>query len=383
MYYSQYTVCSLCGDKGLVLKILFVITGLGVGGAERLVVNLADKVVSRGHQVMIVSLTGPTRFRPVDPGIRIVALEMVKSSVGFVRAYIALRQLIREFSPDVIHSHMIHSNLLARLVRLSIHLPRLVCTAHNTNEGGRLRMLAYRLTNFLADVSTNVSREAVEAFEAKGAVPRGKMLAVLNGIDCEIFAPDVQSRLDIRQLFSVDRDCKVFIAVGRLFEAKDYPNLLTAFMEISTSLPNSCLWIVGDGPLRAELENMSGDLGLAARVRFLGVRHDIPALLRAADVFVLSSAWEGFGLVVAEAMATGTPVVATDCGGVSEVVGDTGYLVPPCDAKALGKAMLTAAHLSAEQADALGRAARQRIVERFSLDRAVDRWLQIYSGKGV
>jgi glycosyltransferase involved in cell wall biosynthesis len=278
---------------------------------------------------------------------------------------------------------MIHANLLARLVRLSTNVPRLVCTAHNTNEGGRLRMMAYRLTDFLADVSTNVSREAVEAFEAKGAVPRGKMLAVLNAIDCDVFSPDVQPRLEIRQAFSVDRDTMVFIAVGRLFEAKDYPNLLTAFAEVSASLPNSCLWIVGDGPLRVELENMSGDLGLAERVRFLGVRHDIPALLRAADVFVLSSSWEGFGLVVAEAMATGTRVVATDCGGVREVVGDCGYLVPPCDSKALGNAMLVAANLSAEQVETLGRTARQRIVELFSLDRAVDRWLEIYSGKGV
>lgn len=369
--------------EGSFLKIIFVITGLGIGGAERLVVNLADKMACRGHQVMIVSLTGPTLFRPVDSGIRIVALEMAKSPLGFLRAYAALRQLIQEFRPDVIHSHMIHANLLARLVRLSIRVPRLVCTAHSTNEGGRVRMLAYRLTDALADVSTNVSREAVEAFEAKGAVPRGRMLTVLNGIDSDVFSPDIQSGLEVRQLFSVDRDSKIFIAVGRLFEAKDYPNLLAAFSAVSDSFPNSRLWIVGDGPLRVELENMSVGLGLAERVRFLGVRHDIPALLRAADVFVLSSAWEGFGLVVAEAMATGMPVVATDCGGVREVVGDSGYLVPPCDSTALGKAMLEAAELSAEQIEALGRTARQRIVERFSLDRTVDRWLEIYSGTGV
>lgn len=373
----------VCVIESDFLKILYVISGLGIGGAESLVVNLADKMVSRGHQVMIVSLTGPTLFRPVDTGIRVAELEMAKSPVGFVCGYLALRQFIRELRPDVIHSHMIHANLLARLVRLSINVPRLVCTAHSTNEGGRLRMMAYRLTDFLADVSTNVSREAVEAFEAKGAVPRGQMLAVLNGIDCDVFSPDVQPRLEIREVLSVDRDPMVFIAVGRLFEAKDYPNLLTAFAEVSASLPNSFLWIVGDGPLRVELENMSGDLGLAERVRFLGVRYDIPALLRAADVFVLSSSWEGFGLVVAEAMATGTRVVATDCGGVREVVGDCGYLVPPCDSKALGNAMLVAANLSAEQVETLGRTARQRIVELFSLDRAVDRWLEIYSGKGV
>lgn len=365
------------------MKLLFLITGLGVGGAERLVVNLADKMSARGHQVMIVSLTGPTLFKPVDPAIQVVALEMVKSPLGFVRAYGLLRRLIHEFQPNVVHSHMVHANLLARLVRLSVSVPRLVCTAHNTNEGGRLRMLAYRLTDALADVSTNVSREAVEAFEGQGAVPRGKMLAVLNGIDCEVFSPDARSRSEIRQSFAVDREIKVFIAVGRLFEAKDYPNLLNAFAQASTSLTHSCLWIVGDGPLRADLEARAGTLGLTGRVRFLGVRHDIPALLRAADVFVLSSAWEGFGLVVAEAMATETPVVATNCGGVKEVVGDCGYLVPPCDSKALAIAMIEAASLSDVQVKAMGQRARQRIVARFSLDRTVDSWLDIYAGEGA
>lgn len=365
------------------MKILLVITGLGIGGAERLVVNLADMLACRGHKVRIVSLTGPTLFKPLDPNIRIVAFETVKSLLGFARAYLALRRLIRDFRPDVIHSHMIHANLLSRLVRLSVTVPRLVCTAHSTNEGGRLRMLAYRLTDFLADVSTNVSREAVEAFEAKGAVPRGKMLAVLNGIDCEVFSPDPQSGLEIRRSFAVDRDTRVFIAVGRLFEAKDYPNLLNAFAQVLASLPQSCLWIVGDGPLRNELETMAATLGLGEHVNFLGVRHDIPVLLRAADVFVLSSAWEGFGLVVAEAMATETTVVATNCGGVREVAGGIGYLVEPRDSKALACAMIDAANLSTAEAQNLGRKARQRIVKQFSLHQTVDRWLEIYSGKGA
>lgn len=364
------------------MKILFVITGLGIGGAERLVLNLADKLANRSHQLMIVSLTGSSHFGPINQGIQIVSLGMVKSPFGFLRTYFVLRQLILEFQPDVIHSHMVHANLLARLLRLSVAIPRLVCTAHSTNEGGRLRMLAYRFTHCLADVTTNVSREAVEAFEAKGAVPQGKMLAVVNGIDCDVFSRSVQSRLEIRQLFSVGLDCKVFLAVGRLFEAKDYPNLLTAFAKISDQLPTSILWIVGDGPLRAELEGMSRDFGLGQRVRFLGVRHDIPALLSAADVFVLSSAWEGFGLVVAEAMACELPVVATDCGGVNELLAEFGYLVSPRDSSALADGMYKAASLSASQAEILGREARNRIVEEFSLQRSVDSWIEIYKGKG-
>lgn len=216
-------------NSSVPLRVLLLSNSLGIGGAERLVVSLADQLAARGHQVMVVSLTGPTLFKPNNPQVEVVALQMTKTPAGFVRGYLAVRGLLRRFQPDVLHSHMVHANLLARLVRLSIAVPRLICTAHNTNEGGRLRMLAYRLTDRLADLSTNVSVEAVTAFEQKGAVPRGKMLAVMNGIDCAEFYADAESRTQMRQSLECAEGEQVFIAVGRLTEAKDFPNLLRAF----------------------------------------------------------------------------------------------------------------------------------------------------------
>lgn len=363
------------------MRVLLLSNSLGIGGAERLVVSLADQLVARGHQVMVVSLTGPTLFKPSSPQVEVVALHMAKTPAGFVRGYLAVRRLIRRFQPDVLHSHMVHANLLARLVRLTITLPRLICTAHNTNEGGRLRMLAYRLTDALADLSTNVSHEAVAAFEQKGAVPRGRMLAVMNGIDCAEFYADPASRAQMRRTFDCADAEQVFIAVGRLTEAKDYPNLLQAFVQVSMQCPQASLWIVGDGPLRGELEALRDSLGLAGRVRFLGVRRDVPAVLRAADIFVLSSAWEGFCLAAAEAMATQLPVVVTDCGGIRESVGDCGLIVAPGDSPALAVAMLQAAGRSPGQVRQVGERARQRILERFSLERMVARWLELYTGK--
>ena len=123
---------------------------------------------------------------------------------------------------------------------------------------------------------------------------------------------------------------------------------------------------------------MAGTLGVADRVNFLGVRHDVPTLMAACDVFVLSSAWEGFGLVIAEAMACGRVVVATDCGGVREVVGDAGFLVPPRNAEALAKAMGRALRLSDDEHERLGVAARQRVVEHFSLEATAERYLAVY-----
>lgn len=361
-------------------RVLLLSNSLGIGGAERLVASLADQLAARGHQVMVVSLVGPTLFKPDNPQVEVVALQMSKTPAGFVRGYLGVRRLIRRFRPDVVHSHMVHANLLARLLRLSISIPRLICTAHNTNEGGRLRMLAYRLTDGLADLSTNVSLEAVAAFEQKGAVPKGRMLAVMNGIDCAEFYADAASRAQTRRLLASTESEQVFIAVGRLTEAKDFPNLLRAFVSVSEACPHACLWIVGDGPLRNELEAQAMSLGLGGRVRFLGIRRDVPLLLRAADIFVLSSAWEGFCLAAAEAMATQLPVVVTDCGGVRETVGDCGFMVPAGDSAALAVAMLQAARLSPGQAQLIGERARQRVLELYSLERMVDRWQTLYTG---
>ena len=128
------------------------------------------------------------------------------------------------------------------------------------------------------------------------------------------------------------------------------------------------------------IEALAIELGVARRVHFLGIRYDIPAVIAASDVFVLSSAWEGFGLVVAEAMACERPVVATDCGGVREVVGDAGFLVPPRDSDALARSIEVALMLSQEAREKLGREARRRVVTKFSLASTAERYLALYQG---
>lgn len=360
------------------MRVAYVITGLGVGGAERQVVDLADNMARRGHEVLIVYLSGPCLTRPDDQSIRVVGVGMRKSVFGTVRAIAALRQILGEFRPDVVHAHMVHANLLMRTTRLVCRIPRLICTAHNTNEGGRSRMLAYRLTDWLSDANTNVSQEAVDAFVAKGAVRPGRMHALSNGIDVRRFAPDPEARARLRETLGVTPDQRVLLAVGRLFQAKDYPNLLRAFESIAIRFPRTLLWVVGDGPLRASLDALTRELGISDRVVFLGIRSDVPALMNAADLFVLSSAWEGFGLVVAEAMACERVVVATDSGGVAEVLGDCGFLVPPRSPVVLAAALTKALELPDDEVVRLGRAARERVAGSYSIDAAVDRWVSLY-----
>lgn len=226
------------------MKILLVITGLSMGGAENQVVNLADSFASRGHKVTLAYILEPALVLPRSEQVKVVWLGGTKSTLGMVKAYANLVKLIQQTKPDVLHSHMFHANILSRLARLGSKVPRLVCTAHNTNEGGKMRMLAYRMTDKLAHEFTNVSQEAVESFERVKAAPVGRMLATHNGIDTQRFCFNPVARQQLRSELGIQRS-KVFIAIGRFHEQKDYPNLLDAFSILSSNQPNSHLLIVG------------------------------------------------------------------------------------------------------------------------------------------
>lgn len=359
------------------MNILLVSTSLGMGGAEHVVVNLADRLVMLGHNVKIAYLTEPVLVSPEGSNVELVSIEMLGAK-SFFSGYFRLRNLVKSFQPDVIHSHMIHANILSRLLRLTIKVPRLICTAHNTNEGGKLRMIVYRLTDSLADISTNVSTEAVEAFISKGAVKPGRMLAITNGVDTSKFFFNSSARVKVRNSLSVKNN-NIILAVGRLSTQKDYPNLLNAVALLKKQRQDFRVFIVGDGPLKQELHLLAGTLKIVDFLEFLGIRRDIKDLMSASDIFVLPSAWEGFGLVVAEAMACERFVVATDCGGVGEVVGSSGVLVEPENHKALAQELNKALDMAVEERALIGSAARQRIIDRYSLDANVEAFVDLYT----
>lgn len=359
------------------MKILLVITGLGMGGAEHVVVNLADALVTRGHQVKVAYLSGEALVLPKDKSIEVIAIGM-KGKAGFLSAYFKLRALVKAFQPDVIHSHMVHANLISRLLRLTVKIPKLVCTAHSNNEGGQLRMLAYRITDKLADISTNVSQDAVNEFVAKGAVKPGRMLAIANGIDVNTFSYNSHARVTIRKELGIS-DKKMLLAVGRLDVPKDYPNLLHAIELLAQQRDDFKVFIAGEGPLRSELAALVKTMNIEDMVEFLGIRRDVRELMSATDIYIMSSAWEGLPMVILEAMACECLIITTDCGGVSEAIGSCGLLVPPKNSNALADALNSALSLGDSECAELSRASRERVVESFSLDANVNAFLNLYS----
>lgn len=362
------------------MKIVLVITGLGMGGAERQVCDLADKFFSRGYQVKIAYLLKPVVVKPKNENIELIWLGGGKTPVSMFNALIKLIKLLRKEKPNVVHSHMFHANILSRISRVFVSFPRLISTAHSSNEGGKPRMLAYRFTDFLATVFSNVSDDAVEKYEKRKAAPVGKMITTVNGIDTDYFHFTQEARNKIRKKYDLENK-RVFIAIGRFHEAKDYPNLLKSFFKLTEKHTDIHLLIVGDGELRSSLEKIISSKNMTNSVTLLGIRNDIPELLSAADIYVMSSAWEGLPLVIAEAMAVERVLVSTDCGGTREMIGDSGFLVAPQNSAELAKGMENALLLSSEEEKALGIAARNRIKSKYSLDSVVDNWLKIYSFK--
>jgi glycosyltransferase involved in cell wall biosynthesis len=187
------------------------------------------------------------------------------------------------------------------------------------------------------------------------------------------------ARESVRRSLGLGREF-VWLAVGRFEIQKDYPNMLRAFARVHEGVSTAVLLLAGRGSLQAETEALARELGLAASVRFLGVRNDIPELLNAADGYVMSSAWEGMPMVLLEAAAAGLPIVATGVGGNHEVVweGESGFLVPPRDADALALAMRRLMELPEVQRRDMGERGREHVQSQYGLKRTVGCWESLY-----
>jgi len=360
------------------MKIVLMITGLNIGGAETQVCSIADKLYELGNDVTLIYLNGDKEVSPLNEGVKIIALSMKKTPLGLLSAIKRCRKILLKIKPDVLHSHMVHANIFSRLLRIITPIPIVISTAHNANEGGKLRMLAYRFTNSLADVSTNVSEEALQSFINKKAMRTERSTVVYNGIDTDKFVYNEESRRFIREQLHLTNNNFLFLTVGRLTEQKDYPNLLNAFSVIKGENSNVKLAIIGKGELEHELKGMVEKLGLSEDIYFLGARKDVDKIMSACDCFVLPSKYEGFGLVVAEAMSCERVVIGTDCGGVKEVIGNEGFLVDPEDHIMLADAMQKTIYLDYGESKIMRHNARRRIISNYSLDATVTKWLELY-----
>ncbi|WP_020204221.1 glycosyltransferase [Cupriavidus sp. WS] len=363
------------------MRILLLGTGLKLGGAEQQVAALARQFIALGHAVAVVSLT-PGREVDVPEAATQLCLDMRKTPWSMARALWRLRGFVQDWRPDVIHAHMVHANVFARALTRIARTPPVVCTAHSFREGGRLRMLAYRLTDRWATLTTHVSADGRQGMIDAGAVRPERIVVVPNGIDIDRFRPRPELRQATRAALGLAPGARLVLNVGRLVPEKAQDLLLEAFSRLDMTTESSDrtphLAIAGDGPERAALASAIDRLGLTGRATLLGMRRDIPELLSAADLFVLSSRIEGMPLVIAEALACGCPVVSTDAPGVADMLGDAGQIVPRGDAAALSAAMRRALEAGAGSPEAQA-ARRQRIAARFGIEAVARQWLDCYA----
>jgi glycosyltransferase involved in cell wall biosynthesis len=383
------------------MRIVTVLTSLGMGGAEKLALAVAERMAKRGHDVAMLSLM-PRLTEQWPTTLPVAYLDIRKNPASVAAGFRRGRHFLREFRPDLVHSHSFHANILARLLTIGVPgVPHavVVSNVHNVYEGGWMRMLAYRLTDRWSLRTVAISQAAADRFVRLKAVPKHKCCVRGHGIDTEVFAPDAARRVATRdrmgRAVTGTGSTFVWLCAGRIAPAKDYPNLLRAFARVEQLRSDTRLWIAGGGSedAREELESLANDLGVRGKVLFLGLQRDMPALLDAADGFVLGSAWEGLPQVIAEAMAMEKPVVATDVGGVRELMGDRsslvpgslvqgtpvgGILVPAKDPEALAAAMVLTMQRNRDEGTLEGEAARELIQRRFSIDAVADGWEELY-----
>jgi glycosyltransferase involved in cell wall biosynthesis len=361
-------------------RVALLTTSLARGGAESQITQCAIALRRRGWETAVVSLLAPTAFAGelAAEGVPVRSLGM-RPGQPDPRGLVRLIAFLRVFRPQILHSHLFHANLAARLVRLFCPVRVVFSTLHSVAEsrreaaGVRLRDWVYRLTDPLADMVTAVSQAVADRHRASGAVRPAKLRVIPNGVDTSLYRPDPARRESARRELGI-AERFVWLAAGRLLWKKDYASLLRAFARQTDSL----LLIAGEGPEGGRLRQQARELGVDAR--FLGTREDLPALLNAADGFVLSSVVEGLPMVLLEAAASGVPAVATDAGGVSECVsdGETGFVVPRSDGDALADAMSRLAALPAGTRARMARAARARAVERYDAETVVAEWERTY-----
>jgi len=361
-------------------KIIFLITSLSLAGAQTQLVCLATTLRKRGWSVKIISMISPQAFFPdlIVHDIPVYSLYMQRGRIDFGVLF-RLAEILKKECPDILHCHMVHANLLGRIVRLFVSIPVVISSAHNENEGGWERNWWYRLTDYLCNITTQVSKAGVQRYVNKKLVPFGKIVFIPNGVDLKTFRKNEVVRQEMRHTLEISSNF-VWLAVGRLDLSKDYRNMINAFSKVYEDCNNCILLIVGDGILRSELEGQAKLFGIENKIKFLGIRKDVPDLMSAADAYVMSSAWEGMPCVLLEASACELPVVATEVGGNGEIVkqGETGFLVPLGQPKRLANAMLAVMNLPVNKRLEIGQAGRIYMEEAYSLEFIVGKWEELY-----
>jgi glycosyltransferase involved in cell wall biosynthesis len=379
---AEAGLCARGGGEGKKLKIVEV-TNVDFSLVQFLL-PLMRALRERGHEVIGVCAEGALLQGPRAEGFRIVAPRLARtaSPLAHWRAFRDMVRLFRAERPDMVHAHMPISGFLARMAAWWVGVPRIAYTGHGfwfnfpgswprAVVGFAMEWLAARVTGTFLTVSEAETRDA------RRLHIHARAMAVRNGRDPMRFHPDAETRRRVRTELGAGYGQVVVLAVSRLVWHKGYPELAAALRDV----PDAVLWVAGErlvsdrGP---DMEALLRGAGLGGRLRLLGYREDVPALMAAADIFVLPSRFEGLPMSVIEAMLTGLPVVACDVRGPAEQVvpSVTGLLVPVGDAPALAGALRRLAS-DAELRARMGAAGRARAIERYDESKVLARTIEL------
>ena len=362
------------------IKILYIINDLSVGGAEMMLYRLLSKLNRERFHPTVVSLMdrGSLRGRVEELGVPVHRLGM--RQIGPTPASLwRLARVVRRVDPDLINGWLYHGSLAGQMA--SALAPRGgVPVLWNIYSSNHRLSLEKKLTAAVIKVCAYSSRRpAGILFDSYTAQANNRAVGfcvensrvIPNGIDTEQFVPSEMARLSVRAELGVPKNTFLVGTIGRSHPMKDHANFLRAAALVSKQRPDVRFLMAGQNVSRGnrELARLIRRTGLRGRVHALGERPDVPWLAAALDVFSLPSAYgESCPNVIGEAMACGVPCAATDVGDTARLIGDTGRVVPPRDAAALAGAWEQLIELAPEDRRALGKAARERIVNHFSLE---------------
>lgn len=358
-------------------RVLHILPNLRQGGAEHLAVNLCCLFAKRGYEVGLISL-----YNQVDIGFRSmlvkskVKLWELDKSLGFdfLTVY-RVNEVLNNFRPHVVHSHLhVLKYIFLSLIINDINFVHTVHTVADKEAAGITRY-SNKLAFKLGVIPVAIADAVAESF--KKIYTSNNLQIIPNGIPVNLYANNKIDRASMRCSLMISNSDIVFICVARFYPEKNHSLLLDAFSKILSKYPDVHLLLVGDGATRPRIEELAS--GLGNNIHFLGSRSDVPDLLNSADVFVLSSDWEGNPLSVMEAMAAGKPVISTAVGGIPELVTDGvhGLLTPAGCGEQLSKAMM----YLIENPDVrikMGIAAFERANQKFDFDAMADLYEVLY-----
>jgi len=357
------------------LRVTHVVLSLDCGGLERVVLSLARASRDCDQDVSLLCLERPGALAARVEAMGIPLACVFKPPGLKWDTTDRVQKVLRRFRPDVVHTHQMTALLYAGRASRRERIP-VVHTEHNNVASSRSKSwtrrlrtaILWRFAGWFADRFCGVSQDVVKAAGAYGTVRRRKLRRIPNGIDTAAFAAVEAERPIVRAAHGIAPDAPVIGTVGRLAEVKQQAVLIQAFARVVAAFPAARLVLVGDGPLRAELEGIATALGVGNAVVFTGYQARPERYLAAMDVFVLPSRAEAMPLVIPEAWSAGRPVVASRVGGVPELIedGKTGLLVEPGDVDGLA-ARLRQLLTNPSRARELGRAGRELAWARYDV----------------